>query len=404
MKILQLVKKVPYPLKDAEAIAVQNISRALVDMGCEIDLLFMNPSRQPFHGDLPAEGFGHYRRVQKIEVDNRIKPLDAFLNLFTSKSYHVQRFESKPYGKTLLEWLQAEPYDVVLLETLFTTPYVELIRKHSKALIVQRSLNVEHEIWQRMAANAAFGPKKWYLNLLAQRLKKYELAHLNDYDLMAAISTRDLAQFHDFGLKKPWMVLPVALDPADYRPDWESLKMQPFHLGFIGSLDWRPNLEGLDWFLGNIWPALHQQFPELEFRAAGRYMPERILDLTVPGFKALGEVEDAHAFVNAQALMVSPLLSGSGLRVKILESMALGRVVLTTRMALEGIEAKDYEEVLIADEIDEWIEKIAWLRKNPEHALKIGQNARRWVEHNVDRKVLMGQLLEKIKELKREAT
>jgi glycosyltransferase involved in cell wall biosynthesis len=404
MKILQLVKKVPFPLKDAEAIAVQNISRALVDMGCEIDLLFMNPSRQPFHGELPAAGFGHYRRVQKIEVDNRIKPLDAFLNLFTSKSYNVQRFESKTYEKALLEWLKTETYEVVLIETLFTTPYVDLIRQHSQALIVQRSLNVEHEIWQRMAANAAFGPKKCYLSLLAQRLKKYELAHLNDYDLMAAISSRDLAQFLDFGLEKPWMILPVALAPADYRPDWESLKTQPFHLGFIGSLDWRPNLEGLDWFIEQIWPGLQERFPDLEFRAAGRYMPERIKHMQVPGFIAVGEVEDAHAFVNAQAVMVSPLLSGSGLRVKILESMALGRVVLTTRMALEGIEAKDYEEVLIADELEEWIEKITWLRQNPDQALKIGHNARSWVENHVDRKVLMAQLLEKIKEIKGEAT
>ena len=95
MKVLQLCKKFPYPLKDGESIAVNSLSKALCDLGCEITLLAMNTTKHFFNeGRIMPPALDHYEAIQTAKVDNRVKAIDALSNLLSGDSYHISRFIS----------------------------------------------------------------------------------------------------------------------------------------------------------------------------------------------------------------------------------------------------------------------------------------------------------------------
>ena len=379
MRILQLCKKFPYPLKDGESLAVQALARGFHSLGCEVSLLAMNTRKHWYDVSNTPEALDHYKEIEATDLDNRIRPVHAGKNLFSNKSYHIERFVNEDFGKQLTALLQKNEYDVIQLETVYLAPYLDLIRKHSNALIVMRAHNVEHEIWERIARNSSL-LKKWYLRLITPRLKKYETDVLNQYDLLVCISDRDLGQFERLGLKKPGVVAPIGLDTRNYKPDYTAFNGKP-SMSFIGSLDWMPNLEGLQWFLESAWkPVLHAELPDLEFHIAGRNTPDWIMGLDEPGVIVHGEVPSAPAYINQHALMAVPLLSGGGMRAKILEAMALGRVVISSSVGLEGIHAVDGKSVLIANSTEEWLQALKMLTERPKQARAIGENARKFFE------------------------
>ncbi|NNF34315.1 MAG: glycosyltransferase family 4 protein [Saprospiraceae bacterium] len=351
-----MCKKFPFPLRDGESIAIHNLSTALVGEGCEVSLLAMNTTKHFVDLSKINDQCNHYHEIHTIDVDNRIKVLDAFLNLFTSESYHVSRFVSSEYQKKLSELLLQNRYDIIQLETMYLTPYVKTIRDLSNAKIVLRSHNIEHEIWDRITNNTGSILKKQYLNYLTGKLQKYELKNLNSYDSIITVSSRDLEIFKNLGFKKPGISIPIGLRLDEY----------PFNKGdlddsgvrkvcFIGAMDWIPNREGLLWFLKDVWSDLIGIFPFLELNIAGRNTDKDLMNIDIPNCIHHGEVESAISFISSHHIMIVPLLSGSGTRVKILESLALGVPVISTSIGYEGIALNDRKEVLKADTKEEFI-------------------------------------------------
>ena len=382
MKILQLCKKFPFPLKDGEAIAVTYLSRALHELGCEVTLLAMNTSKHFVETDNLPKSFNHYRNIYTSFVDNRVKPYDAFLNLFSEESYHISRFVTKGYKDQLINILQREKFDIIQLETLFLAPYIDTIRQYSDAKIVMRSHNIEHEIWERLTLNTSNPVKKWYLNHLTQKLKIFELAQLEKYDAFMAITKRDLDFCKDLGFQNPSKVVPIGLDIRDYNADNVSYK-KPLKMSFIGSLDWQPNIEGLIWFVENCWAKINKALPDVEFHIAGRNTPENIKNIKLPNVFVHGEVPDAQDFINQYPMMVVPLLSGGGMRAKILEGMALGKVILSTTIGIEGIQAKHGENALLANTPEEFV-NVLKKYQNLDKLLAIGQRAQVFTAKNYD--------------------
>jgi glycosyltransferase involved in cell wall biosynthesis len=392
MKILQLCKKFPYPAKDGESLAILNLGKALAQQGVELHLLAMNTSRHRVDIDKEAAPLQHYASIQTVFIDNRIKPKDAFLNLFSKQSYHISRFVHPHFEESLVTLLQEHSFDIVQLETLYLTPYISQIRHFSNAEVALRAHNIEFEIWERVVQNTPQGLKKMYLAYLTRKLKQYEIRQLDQLDLLIPISDRDRQYFHRLGYQGREVTIPIGVDAAAYTPDWESLS-EGLDLAFIGSLDWMPNMEGLKWFLEDVWPKLTVQFPEIRLHIAGRNTPSWLQRLNQPRIVVHGEVPDARAFINSNPIMIVPLLSGSGMRVKILEGMALGRLVLTTRLGLEGIPAQHSKEVMIADKVDEFLNALEYLREQS-RLLQIGQNARKLIEDQFDNIQIGKKLLE----------
>ncbi|RME96834.1 MAG: glycosyltransferase [Bacteroidetes bacterium] len=393
MKILLLCKKFPYPLKDGESIAIHTLSKSLQALGCEISLLAMNTSKHFFAGDQHHPELAHYHRIETIAVDNRLKPWSAFRNLFSEHSYHIERFVSKEFGDILARMLQQEAYDVIQLETLYLAPYIPIIRTHSKALVSMRAHNVEHEIWDRITHNTPFGIKRWYLQHLTTKLRRFERQALQLYDMLLPITERDLRYFRQLGATAPARVIPIGIPTSTFSAAARPAPNKQT-IAFIGSLDWRPNLEGLEWFIRQVWPLVLRRFPNMELHIAGRNTPQSLFQLANKSIKVHGEVPDSTTFINQYAMMVVPLLSGSGMRAKILEGMALAKVILTTSIGLEGISAADRKEVLIANRPVQFVDSLELVLGQEGRLSQIGHAARDFVFQYYDSEVIARRLLE----------
>lgn len=383
MKLLQLCKKFPYPLKDGESLAVSYLSKAMKELGCEVTLLSMNTTKHYFDLSQLPKDYNHYKAIHTVKVDNRIKVKDAFFNLFSSTSYHVSRFVSTNFKNCLIELLKLEQFDIIQLETLYLAPYIPIIKKYSNAPIVMRAHNIEHEIWERVAENSRFLPLKFYLKYLTNKLKRYEINRLQDYDFLVAITKRDLELYRKLGYKKTATVTPVGVEQKKYQPDYQSFANEP-SISFIGSLDWIPNQEGLNWFLEQVWDKVHAKHPKIKLHIAGRHAPKSLLELKKANVIIHGEVKDAKDFINQHSIMIVPLQSGSGIRVKILEGMALGKVVITTSVGLEGIDAQNGKEIMVADSAAAFASCISTCLEHQNKLKQVGERARNLIEKEFD--------------------
>ena len=390
MKILLLCNKPPYPASEGGPMAMNSIITGLLEAGHQVKVLAVNsPKYNVKESDIP-EDYRKKTSIELIDVDLSVRPLKALANLFTKRSYHVERFISKDFKARLAELLQKEPFDVVQLEMLYMVPYVETIRQHYKAMIVLRAHNVEHKIWERIAKETKFFIKRWYINHLAKTLKEYELTALETVDGIAAITRKDAAFFRKY-CSKPIIDIPYGVYPEEFTPKSEIEGQPKFY--HIGSMNWMPNEEGIRWFIDEVLPKTVEKVPNFVYHLAGRNMPEWLTTLSNPNVNVIGEVPDAKAFVAENDVAIVPLLAGSGIRIKIIESMAMGKTVITTRVGAEGILYKEDENLIIAENKAKMVEAIRSINANPDIAVRIGQAARKLVEETYDNRKIIARLL-----------
>jgi glycosyltransferase involved in cell wall biosynthesis len=257
--------------------------------------------------------------------------------------------------------------------------------------MVYRAHNIEFEIWER-AAKLSRGLKKIYLQNLSKRIKRFETGLLNSYDLLVPITDRDGNILDSLGNIKDKQVSPTGIDSSIVTPDTSSLEFPSlFH---IGSLDWAPNQEGLLWFIKNCWTKIHNKYPDLRFYIAGRNAPRWLIDkLNVEGVFFEGEVNDAYQFMNSKAIMIVPLFSGSGMRIKIIEGMALGKSIVSTSIGAEGINVSDGANILMANEATGFIKAVSNLLEDRDCFERIGGNAGLFIQQNFDNLVLSKRLI-----------
>ena len=411
MKILFLCNKSPWPPKEGGPIAMNMLIEGLLFAGHHVKVLAVNSYK--YHialEDIPVS-YREKTEIELIDVDLRLKPIHAFVNLFSTDSYHVQRFISVNFRQRLAAVLKSCEYDVVQMETLFMCPYIDTIRQYSKARIVLRAHNIEHRIWQRIAEETKNPLKKWYIRHLAETLKRYEERIIIEVDGILAISPTDAEYFKGLAQgqhqKKcntqntkpqhssipaflhscipafqhsfiPVIDLPFGVDPENHPLSIAEVEFPS--LFSLGSMNWIPNAEGIRWFLQNVWPDVHNQFPNLKYYLAGREMPGWMRHLSLPNVMVLGEVTDAKIFLASKAIMIVPLFSGSGIRIKIIEGMAAGKTIISTSLGAEGIRYTNHENILIANAPCEFFEMISICVADKALFAKIGKQARTLIE------------------------
>ncbi len=394
MQILQLFNKVPYPPKDGGSIAVYNFSEGFAKAGHQIDLLCINTKKHFANISKIKDKLPENISIEAVPLNTDLQNSAALKNMFFSAlPYIAERFISEEFEKKLIKTLQGKTYQLVQIEGLYMLPYAEVIRKYSSAKISYRAHNIEHEIWQLNTMQEKNSLKKLYLKHLSKRLKKFEIALLNSYDMLVPITARDAAIFQKLGNTKPMHVSPTGIEFANYAlPEQDFSEIKLFHLG---SLDWTPNIEGLLWFLKNVWTKLAKEYPDLKFTIAGRNASETFVQ-KITSYKNIvykGEVEHALDFMHEHNVMIVPLLSGSGMRIKIIEGAACGNVIITTSKGLEGIDAKNNSEVLIADTAEKFIEQIKALLNDKKRANKISETAKHFISDNFDNFAISKSLL-----------
>ena len=249
---------------------------------------------------------------------------------------------------------------------------------------------MEHKIWERIAKETKSPFKRWYINHLAKTLKEYELNALETVDGIAAITRKDAAFFRKYS-SKPVIDIPYGVYPEQFTPKYEIEGKPKFY--HIGSMNWMPNEEGIRWFIDEVLPKTVEKVPDFVYHLAGRNMPEWLTSMKDPHVDVVGEVPDAKEFVTNHDVAIVPLLSGSGIRIKIIESMALGKTVITTRVGAEGILYDEEVNIIIAENKAKMVEAIRSLNENPETAVRIGQAARKLVEETYDNRKIIARLL-----------
>ncbi|MEX1002721.1 MAG: glycosyltransferase family 4 protein [Crocinitomicaceae bacterium] len=390
MKILQLCHKPPMPNVDGGCIAMSSLAKGLLKKGVSLKILTASTEKHPFlPKEIPAD-FQSQTSIENIFLDTRINVVDAFSALVTSDSYNISRFFSPDLDRRLIELLQENSYDIIHLESLFMTPYISTIREHSSAKIILRSHNLEHLIWERLANSTGNKAKKMYLKHLAAKLKKYEQKTINEVDGIAAISNQDSQRFLNFSCKKPIITIPFGVDLNRYQYD-STLRKGKMRLFHIGSMNWEPNKEGISWFVDEIWPIM--EAADLEFHLAGRHMPTYLKKQSSEKFIVHGEIEDAQQFMQDYDIMIVPLLSGSGIRIKIIEAMAQGKAIISTSIGAEGIAYEHNKNILIADSAKAIAKTAIELAAHPEKIHELGKNARALIESHYDNEKIMDNLL-----------
>ncbi|MFM9055795.1 MAG: glycosyltransferase [Bacteroidota bacterium] len=373
MKALILCPRIPFPPADGGSIAMVQLQKGLHEAGVQTDVLAFNTTKHHIDPSSFDPGYCSETRLETVDLDNRVKPIPALIQLLKGESYHISRFDSSGFHQVLQQKLKQDPVDFVLLESLSMAPYLPDIRAHSTSLVILRAHNVEHVIWQKLARKSGNPARRAYLNILSRQLKDFECRILNAVDGIAAIAETDANVFRGLAPKTPICVIPTSLDvpssPAETR---SSLSPVVAHLG---AMDWMPNREGIEWFLREVWPRVQAKNQSLTLRIAGKHMPEKLRALNKPGLEVSGYIEDAKAFLGQADMLFVPLLSGSGMRVKLAEGMSLGKAIVTTSQGCEGIDAEHGQELLVADSPDDFASCILQLAADKALRQKIGSGA-----------------------------
>ncbi len=374
MVILQVCDKPPYPARDGGSIGISFFTQGYSYLGHTVIVLAMNTPKHFSNQESIKTLLPVNTSIRFIQVDTRIHVILALVNLiFSKKPYHVIRFYSKKFESALSELLQQNKFDRVHLDGLYVATYISTVRKYSDALICYRAHNIEYEIWERIASNEINFFKRFYLRNLAKRIKRFEINIINKYDALIPITLRDSKVFTTFGNSKPMCIIPIGV--RINKTIQTSIRNYP-SLCYIGALDWIPNQQGLLWFIKHVWPIVISKKPNIKMFIAGRNAPDWLIKIiNTNHITFLGEVEDAFNFLNQYAIMVVPLFSGSGMRIKIIEGLSVGKAIVSTTLGAEGIKITNRQNILLADTIEEFANCILELSINKEFFDEICKNA-----------------------------
>lgn len=295
--------------------------------GHEVRVLAAATPKHPGGGPSPAGV-----TVESVPVDTSVRPLRLLASLLSRAPYATARFESAPLAARLDALLDAERWDVVQLEGLGVYPLAGRIRARSRARLVVRAHNVERALLEERASRSANPLAAAFLRLEARRVARLERETWGLAHGVAAIAP-EVAAACAAAVRVPVATVPVGLAVPDAPPP----PGDPTCALHLAAMDWWPNREGLDWFLAEAWPRVRRERPAARLRLAGRGLADFARGRSWPGVAVEGEVPDAAAFLRSSPVVVVPLLSGSGVRVKVVEAMALGRAVVATPRAAEGL-------------------------------------------------------------------
>ena len=375
MKILYLTSKPVFPIVDGGCRAMAEILECFMLNGWQVDQLSISTEKHPFRKEAYPQRFSN---VEAVEVSTKLRPWPALKALITGRNYNIQRFDSEVFRRVLSKKLAAHNYELIFLEGLFVTPYLEMCLHSTPSTLVVRPHNVEHRIWEGIAQNTKGRLKKWYLKKLATSLREYEINVLKSADLLLCITDEDKDSFRDLGVSAPLVTVPFSLPDKDLKNNYEC---RDFF--FLGSMNWEPNQETVRALTERIFPAIKKRLPEAILHLAGSFMKETEIPAD-EGIHFDGFVEDPSVFFREKGIFLSPVYSGSGVRIKIMEAMSVGTPVITTTLGATGI-TNDNETIIIADTDQQLIEKAILLYEDRDLREKLGKNSTAFIRENFSR-------------------
>lgn len=280
--------------------------------------------------------------------------------------------------------------DVVEIEGIEMAPYMLALRakwRGPRPRFVYDDHNAEYVLQQRAFATDLRRPRRWvaaaYSLVQWRKLAAYERRVCRAADRVAAVSDVDRAALLRLDPTLDVTVIPNGVDLDFYRPGvTPPLGEMGLHsLVFTGKMDYRPNVDAVTWFADAVFPLVRARVPDARFYVVGQQPSPRVAALAErPGIMVTGKVPDTRPYIAGAGVYVIPLRIGGGTRLKVLEAMAMGQAVVSTRLGCDGFPLADGREVAYADEPQAFADRVASLLQDRAEAAQLGRAARAFVE------------------------
>jgi glycosyltransferase involved in cell wall biosynthesis len=384
LHVVMVDEELPYPPTSGKRLRTFNLTMRLAARHRITYICHRN--RDPDEARRAAEVFVE-NGVTPVVVDRAIPPHSGVSfyarlarNLFSSLPYSVVTHCSRELVQALVEHANTQPVDLWHCEW---APYAEALRPvRGPKLVVAH--NVESIIWRRYFETETNLLKRWFIGRQWRKFERFECRVLGEATRAIAVSEVDAARLrHDFGVPQV-DVVENGVDIAYFRPS--SAPRDPAGILFLGSLDWRPNLDGVTELLDRVFPAVRAIEPGAMLRLVGRNPPDwlRRRAASVAGVELLGNVPDVRPYLADCGMMVVPLRIGGGSRLKILEALASGVPVVSTRIGAEGLCLEPGRHLTVVNEIDGLAPAILAGIRHPEKLTRQAESGRREVLRHHD--------------------
>lgn len=343
----------------------------------QVDLLAFETTG-PF--DLPFGG-----QVRTVPRPPRYTFGKLLKGVATGMPVSVWNYYCPLMAATLDEMLAARRYDAIVLESIHMAGYRKQLREQARgALLVYDWHNIESELMERYAGQTPSLPRKLYASYTAKLLRRLELEVLNEDTAHVVCSAREEAWVAQQTANRKVRVISNGVDTTMYEQD-AVLTAARNRILFVGSMDYHPNVVAVRYFASRVWPGLRAVRGDLKFTIVGSNPGPQVRELaTEQGIEVTGTVPRVEPYYNEAAVVVVPLFEGGGTRLKIVEAMAAGVPVVSTRMGAEGIEVRDGETIVFREDGEDWVGAITGLLADVERWSRIGQAGRTLARERYD--------------------
>jgi glycosyltransferase involved in cell wall biosynthesis len=375
MHILFLAQICPYPPTSGGAIKSWNILRHLASKH-EVRLLTFTRKESE------NESIDYLRNLCASVEACRItrEGLDAGFaarSVLGGKSFIISR-DHRPEMQALIRRNLELPTNLIYVDHLQMFQYVQ---NPPPCAVLLDEHNVEWQIIRRMTRTGVSIPQRLFAVQEWPKLRRYELDACGKADKVLTVTESDKRMLGENGIGvNKLSVIPIGVDTEYFQP--VSLIPTSRRILTFGTMSWPPNADSVIYFADSIYPLVKKRAPDVRFIIAGANPPQRIRNLAAqdPSIEVTGFVEDIRDLAPDTAAFVVPLRAGSGMRVKILDAMAMGLPVVTTSIGCEGIDLQHGKHALVTDKPEDFARAVIRLMDNPDERFALASAGRRLVE------------------------
>ncbi|HET90333.1 MAG TPA: glycosyltransferase [Chloroflexi bacterium] len=398
MKILFLTPQLPYPPRQGAALRNWGFISQLAGRH-EVAVLSFLVSGQVESGE---DGMPVAVRIETVSLPTRSLG-ERLRDLFVTRQPDMAlRLASERYARRLADWLAQESFDVVHVGGIEMSPYLDVLEAtHPRPGILFDDLNCEYLLQRRAFSTDLRSPSRWmgaaYSWVQYRRLRRYEAQVCRRADRVVAVSDADAAILRDLEPGIAVSVVPNGVDTQVYRPQSQSAPrlLPESSLVFTGTMDFRPNVDAMLWFVRHVWPLIQAQVPDVHLFIVGQRPHRRLAGLRDdPALTLTGWVEDTRPYIGAAAVYVAPLRIGGGTRLKLLEALAMAKPVVATPLGAEGYPVVHGRELMLADTPADFAAAVVDLLRCPERRTALGLRGRAFVEQHYDWRAIVPRLEE----------
>lgn len=372
MRILQISPRVPYPLTDGGKIGIYNIVKYLTLRGHNITLVCFNDEINKY------PELEKYCKLIIIRKKTKTTYLGLFLNLFSSIPYGISKYHSAITKNKIYDLVKKNKYDIVHLDHLHTAYYGVFIKNNFNLPVVLREHNIENMIMKRFNKNQKNIFIKSYAYLQYKKLYRYEsnICEIFNRCLMITKNDEKILKMMNSNIKTS--VIPAGVDTSYFYPI--NIKEEEYSLVSVASMNWLPNIEAIEWFYKEVLPLIKKKVQKIRLYIVGINPPNNIKSLANNNVIVTGFVKDVREYIAKGQVFIVPLRTGSGMRIKILNALAMGKAIISTSIGCEGIEVTDCRNIYIADTKEKFAEKILYLLNSKNERRRIGENGLKLVK------------------------